>query len=121
MRVCSQFCIAKSDFLRCKNDINDHTILDSYAQATARSKSGTVTNLHLVDIKTIKIPLPPIAVQKQIVAEIEAEQALVAANRQLIARFEQKIQAALARVWGEEADLAVLACPTDDERQLTVE
>ncbi|MBT9591554.1 MAG: hypothetical protein IV089_11725, partial [Thiobacillus sp.] len=36
-----------------------------------------------------------------IVAEIEAEQALVAANRELIARFEQKIQATLARVWGE--------------------
>ena len=40
--------------------------------------------------------------QQQIVAEIEAEQALVAANRELIARFEQKIQATLARVWGEE-------------------
>ena len=33
--------------------------------------------------------------------ESEAEQALVAANRELIARFEKKIQAALARVWGE--------------------
>lgn len=37
-----------------------------------------------------------------LLAEIEAEQALVAANRELIARFEQKIQATLARVWGEE-------------------
>ncbi len=37
-----------------------------------------------------------------IVAEIEAEQALVAANRELITRFEKKIQATLARVWGEE-------------------
>jgi len=37
-----------------------------------------------------------------IVAEIEAEQALVAANRELIARMEKKIQAALARVWGED-------------------
>ena len=39
--------------------------------------------------------------QQAIVAEIEAEQALVAVNRELIARFEKKIQAALARVWGE--------------------
>ena len=30
----------------------------AYTQATSRSKSGTVTNLHLVDIKTIQIPLP---------------------------------------------------------------
>jgi type I restriction enzyme M protein len=74
----------------------------AYAQATARSKSGTVTNLHLVDIKTIKIPVPPLATQQAIVAEIEAEQRLVAANRELVTRFEKKIQATLARVWGEE-------------------
>jgi len=49
-----------------------------------------------------RIPLPPLPVQQAIVAEIEAEQALVAANRELIARFERKIQATLARVWGEE-------------------
>lgn len=72
----------------------------AYSQATARSKSGTVTNLHLVDIKTIKIPLPPLETQRAIVAEIEAEQALVDANRQLIARFEAKIKAAIDRVWG---------------------
>lgn len=49
-----------------------------------------------------KIPLPPIEAQQQIVTEIEAEQALVAANRELIARFEKKIQSTLARLWGEE-------------------
>jgi type I restriction enzyme M protein len=48
------------------------------------------------------IPLPPLATQQAIVAEIEAEQALVAANRELITRFERKIQATLARIWGEE-------------------
>jgi len=37
-----------------------------------------------------------------IVAEIEAEQALVTANRELIARMEKKIQATLASVWGED-------------------
>jgi type I restriction enzyme M protein len=47
------------------------------------------------------IPLPPLGTQHAIVAEIEAEQALVAANRELITRFEKKIQATLARVWGE--------------------
>ncbi len=36
-----------------------------------------------------------------------AEQALVAANRELIERFEKKIQAAIARVWGEEKPAAV--------------
>jgi type I restriction enzyme M protein len=37
------------------------------------------------------------------VAEIEAEQRLVAGNRELIQRFEKKIQQTLARVWGEES------------------
>ena len=54
------------------------------------------------DLGAITFPLPPLATQQAIVAEIEAEQALVAANRELITRFEQKIQITLARVWGEE-------------------
>ena len=44
-----------------------------------------------------------------IVTEIEAEQALVAANHELIARFEKKIQATLARVWGEDKPAPVKA------------
>ncbi len=35
-------------------------------------------------------------------AEIKAGRALVNANRELITRFESKIQATLARIWGEE-------------------
>ncbi len=44
----------------------------------------------------------PLATQQAVVAEIETEQSLVAANRELITRFEQKIQATLARICGEE-------------------
>jgi type I restriction enzyme M protein len=40
--------------------------------------------------------------QRAIVVEIEAEQELVAANRELIERFEKKIQGTLGRVWGED-------------------
>jgi type I restriction enzyme M protein len=36
------------------------------------------------------------------VAEIEAEQALVNANRELIARMDKRIQATLSRIWGED-------------------
>jgi type I restriction enzyme M protein len=54
------------------------------------------------DLSAIAFPLPPLATQQALVAQIEAEQALVAANRELITRFEQKIQATLARVWGED-------------------
>jgi type I restriction enzyme M protein len=54
------------------------------------------------DVLDLPTALPPLAMQQAIVAEIEAEQALVAANRELIERFENKIQATLARVWGED-------------------
>ncbi len=57
-------------------------------------------------VERIPIPLPSLETQRAIVAEIEAEQALVAANRELITRFERKIQATLARVWGEESPVS---------------
>ena len=70
------------------------TISDSFG------KVPTFEHLSQEILSELKIPLPPLATQQAIVAEIEAEQALVAANRELIARFEKKIQATLARVWG---------------------
>jgi type I restriction enzyme M protein len=59
-------------------------------------------NLNQEILASIKLPLPPLDTQRAIVAEIEAEQALVNANRELITRIEKKIQATLARVWGED-------------------
>jgi len=51
----------------------------------------------------IPIPIPDnFATQQAIVAEIEAEQALVESNRKLIEMFERKIQARLAEMWGED-------------------
>jgi type I restriction enzyme M protein len=70
----------------------------------------TIKHLTLESFNKLPIPLPPLATQQAIVAEIEAEQALVAANRELITRFEQKIQATLARIWGEEISL----CETEE-------
>ena len=66
-------------------------------------------NINIEILKTVEIPFPPLSTQQAIVAEIQAEQALVAANRELIARFEKKIQATLARVWGEEEPAATNA------------
>jgi len=41
-----------------------------------------------------------VATQRAKVAEIEAEQALVAANRELIRRMQAKVKCAIDRVWG---------------------
>lgn len=66
------------------------------------AQGANIRNLSQAILNKLKIPLPPLAMQQAIVAEIEADQALVATNRELIARFEKKIQATLARVWGED-------------------
>jgi type I restriction enzyme M protein len=58
-------------------------------------------SIKVSDIRAMKVPLPPNPIQAAIVAEIETEQALVNGNRDLIARFEKKIDAAIASVWGE--------------------
>jgi type I restriction enzyme M protein len=63
---------------------------------------GTMDILSLKVLKTLRPSLPSLATQQAIVTEIQAEQALVSGNRELITRFEKKIQATLARVWGEE-------------------
>ena len=49
-----------------------------------------------------KFPLPDLPTQHAIVAEIETEQALVNANRELIRRMEAKVKATIDRVWGKE-------------------
>ena len=47
----------------------------------------------------VSIPVPALETQNSIVSEIEAERALVEANRELVERMEQRIQDAIARVW----------------------
>jgi len=58
------------------------------------------SGLNISIVKAIKIPLPPLKIQKQIVAQIEEEQKLVEANKKLIEIFEGKIKAKIAEVWG---------------------
>lgn len=61
----------------------------------------TVQSFYNGFFKDYPIPIPTLETQHAIIAEIEAEQALVTANSDLIGRFEKKIQATLAKVLGE--------------------
>jgi type I restriction enzyme M protein len=77
---------------------------DSYRQrisAICGGTSGSMKNISKGQFFQLDMPLPPLETQRAIVAEIEAEQALVNANKQLITRFEAKIKTAINRVWGE--------------------
>ncbi len=53
-------------------------------------------------VKSIKIPKPSKETQQQIVSQIENEQKLVNANKELIAIYEQKIKDRIGKVWGEK-------------------
>lgn len=81
-----------------------HWLTTSEFRAGATAKMTGTGGLQRVPRAVMEeelIPLPDLDVQQAIIAEIEAEQALVNGNRDLIARFEKKIDAAIARVWGE--------------------
>lgn len=93
------------------------SVMGSYLLQFLRSPSGKLQGdaaatgvaqktVSLKALREFKVPLPPIETQKEIVAEIEAEQTIVDGNRNLIARFEKKIDAAIARVWGEAKEAA---------------
>ena len=53
-------------------------------------------------VENYQIPLPPLDVQRAIVAEIDAERAMVSANRELAARMEGRVREAVGRVWGDD-------------------
>ena len=63
---------------------------------------STFPNVTSKDLATLQIPMPLLEIQQKIVAELDAERAIVDANRELVERFEKKIRDAVGRVWGEE-------------------
>ena len=84
------------DFLY--NILSSNIVLQQFERAAT---GGVVNNLNSELVRNVTIPLPPLVIQKAIVAEIDDEQALIVSNRDLITRFEKKIHVTLARVWGE--------------------
>ena len=80
-------------------------ILNRAVAQVEENLHGGVGLVHITkgNLERIRIPLPPKEVQKTVLAEIETEQSLVEANRELIKHMEKKIQAAIERVWGKQA------------------
>ena len=70
-----------------------------YNQAKNFTKTGTVSNLHLVEIKKLKIPLPDLNTQKLICNDIKKQKELVDKNIQLKSLFESKIDNLIKTIW----------------------
>jgi type I restriction enzyme M protein len=62
---------------------------------------ASIPKINRKQLFSVKIPLPSIETQLQIVAQIEREQKLILANKQLIEIFEQKIKNKISKFWGE--------------------
>ena len=79
---------------------------DSIRDYLTRNAVGAAGNMPKINqgiVERIPLPLPDLDTQRTIVAEIETEQALVGANKNLIARFEAKIKTTINSVWGNDA------------------
>src|SRR3989338_1735082 len=74
---------------------------DALAQAKSFSQSGTVTNLHLIEIKRMTIPLPDLEIQQKVVQQLGEERKSIDAAKSIAALFESKIKSKIAEVWGE--------------------
>jgi type I restriction enzyme M protein len=103
--LCGTGCFVIRLSSKCVPKFYFHQISSSKTKAHLEEQAIGVTmkNLNQGILSGVKVPLPPLPEQQAIVAEIEAEQNLVNANRELITRFEAKIQTTLSRIWGEEA------------------
>ncbi len=72
-----------------------------------------IPGLNRTDVyETHQIPLPPLEVQKEIVAEIEGYQNEIERLKTEIANQEKNIQRSIARVWGEDSESANGAPPS---------
>lgn len=92
--------ILKSDQVL-KSYLRHALLIEEVNGKIKREATGaTVRHTSPTRILSVQIPLPDLPTQRAIVAEIEAEQALVNANRELIRRMEAKVKAAIDRVWG---------------------
>ena len=88
----------------------DNHLLPSYAFYILRSQEADITgntgaafaSINKNDIKKIEIPLPPLEVQREIVAEIEGYQKEIDGAHELIQHTEDKIRATISLVWGKD-------------------
>ena len=61
---------------------------------------ASIHNLKASIVYAFEIPLPPLEVQQQIVAEIEGYQASIEEHKRAIAALEVQIKSSINNVWG---------------------
>jgi hypothetical protein len=100
------FSIAEEFTGRATKQFVTRVLLNSQDRIYACARGHAQKNIDLDQFRALQIPLPPLEVQKEIVAEIEGYEKAISANRKLIDDLEQCIQATVSLVWGEEMPVA---------------
>ena len=85
----------------------DDRLINLYAYYVLRSMAAEITGsagasfaaINKGEIEQIEIPLPPLSVQQELVAEVERYQQVIAEHKSAIADTEGKIQNAVEKVW----------------------
>lgn len=80
-------------------EILDSDTLNKHFQN--QSSGSTQKFISLGFIRNLEVPLPPLAVQRAIVAKIETERKIIDGCRELIALYEAKIKKVIDKVWEE--------------------
>ena len=102
------FSIKNVGLIKSKGEINQKYLLvylqsfEALNYVAFMSTGGAQSFISLTALRKFPIPIPDAHAQIQIVSQIEKEQSLVNANKQLIKIFEQKIKDRIAKVWGAD-------------------
>lgn len=72
-----------------------------YEYFQQKGAGAAIPGLTRSDFLDLKIPLPPLETQEQIINKIEAERILVVSAKKLIEIYEQKTKETIAKLWAE--------------------
>ena len=79
-----------------------YVLKDRVASFKTTSQGSTIQGVTKRQLAELQIPLPPLDVQREIVAEIEGYQRVIDGAWTVIDNYRKKIQDVIGRVWGED-------------------
>ncbi len=91
---------------------------DAQTQFQNSALGGVVQNLNIERAKSVQIPLPPLAIQQQIVAECEAVDAQIEQARQEISAAHASIEEAITKIHAPRIPLSQLAAINPSKTEL---
>ena len=79
-----------------------HILKDRVASFKTTSQGSTIQGVTKRQLAELQIPLPPLGVQREIVAEIEGYQRAIERARAVVEQMEGKIREAVGHVWSDK-------------------